>query len=257
MIRLLWLSLSLTWRERYPRNILFLMDMLTSALDVIFYFFTSEAFGKAFGSQNYFQYVIWGEIATALPVTFMLLPIRSLHSLLIEGSLDIMRTCPRHFWQILLILNYGEISRQLIRIIFILLFAITLGFSINPLLMLKAISLIVISAPLFWSLGILATALFIFSGRGLSAFQQASHVLAVLAGVYFPLHVFPSFVENLTSWFSPMTWLLQSLRSDEIPTSSLILIIVTTPLFVILGLTLLAKSLNHLKRSGKRLLLSM
>ena len=255
MIHLLWLSLTLMWRDRYPKKFFLITDILTSLIDTVFYYFTSEAFGKAFGSQNYFQYVIWGELVLALPMMVFLASTKALRSSLIEGTWEILLTSPQSMTKILWNLSLGDFLREAIRLIVVILFSISLGAHFAPILSAKAFFIVLFSVPLFWNLGLIGAALFIYTGRGLSATQHLRQLATIFAGVYFPLTVFPTWLAQLSSWISPWTWLVETSRQETFDNFNIAGIFGLSMIFIFVGPWFLKMALGQLSKSGRRLAL--
>jgi ABC-type polysaccharide/polyol phosphate export permease len=66
--------------------------------------------------------------------------------------------------------------------------------------------------PLFMGLGIIATSLFVFFGKGAGFVGAIAGLLNVVAGVYFPTSVFPEPLHKFLSVFSPFNLLLDETR---------------------------------------------
>ncbi len=255
MIHLLWLTLTLTWRDRYPKKFFLMTDILTSLIDTIFYYFTSETFGRAFGSQNYFQYVIWGELIMALPMTLFLSSTKVLRSCLIEGTWEILLTNPHSMAKLFWTLSLGDFFREILRLGVVALFAVSLGARFAVLLSAKALLLVLFSAPLFWNLGLIGAALFIYTGRGLGVTQHLRQIATILAGVYFPLTVFPNWLSQLSLWLSPWTWLVATSRQEVFDLGSIAALFSISILSIFSGPWFLRIALRELSKSGRRLTL--
>ncbi len=253
MIHLFWLMISLTWRDRYPKKIFFITDMLSSMLDVIFYYFTSEAFGRAFLSHNYFQYVIWGEIVIAIPMALFLSSTKALRSSLIEGTWEILLMNPSPIYKILFRLQWGEYFREGCRLCLMVGLASILGAQFHFQDVLKAMILIILSSPLFWNLGLLSVSLFVYTGRGLGAVQHLSHFATILAGVYFPLTVFPSWLLYSSLVLSPWTWLIEASRKEIFDYKIAFIFMGASLILGFLGPWVFSKGLKNLAKTGRRL----
>ena len=134
--------------------------------------------------------------------------------------------------------------------------AAALGATFESWQLLKAFTLVILSLPLFWNLGLAGVIAFIFSGRGLGTFQQLGHLAAVFAGVYFPLLVFPDWLRLLSRTVSPLTLIVENSRAAQIETGPFVLMIILSISSCFIFPSLLAMATKHLARSGRRLILN-
>ncbi len=255
-MHLLWSILNLTSRNRYPRKILLAVGMALTLVDLFFYYFTSKAFGKAFGSQNYFEYIIWGELVVALPINALLSAPRTVRASLLDGTWEILLSHPAPMNKLLFTLSVGEFLHALARVALILVTVHFMGAQFASALLTKAALTITVGMPLFWNLGLVASSAFIVTGRGLSLFQQLGSLATIAAGTYFPLTVLPEWLARLSLAISPLTLMLESTRSPSFDSSSLILLTTLSLVSLALGPWLLQRSLQRLSRTGSRLILS-
>ena len=85
--------------------------------------------------------------------------------------------------------------------------------------LLKALGLQLLFLPVFLGLGLLATALTVFFGRGVQALSHLGVAVAVAAGAYFPVTLFPPVLQKTLTWVSPFTLFLQGIRQSLDPLS--------------------------------------
>ena len=244
-------------RNRYPKKILIFLDLFVTILDFTFYYFTSQAFGNYFGetlkNQRYFHFVLFGEIAIAIPLAALYGSTRTLKSSLTDGTFEILLTNSRSFSRILFELSVGDLVVAVIRVFILGGLGIIMGLNLSLELIGKLITLTLISFPFFWCLGLVGCVSFFFFGRGLGIFQQLGHLIALLAGVFFPITVFPSWLMEISRSLSPFTQIVTCVRSEENILSTILTFFILSIVSVYLIPRLFDYSLNFAKRSGVRL----
>ncbi len=261
MIRLLWLSLSKSWQEQFPGRGAIVAELIASVLDVLLYYFTSKALGTVvlneFQNQNYFEYVLWGEVLLALPTAAFLSFTRSIRSAVNDGTWEILLMAPRPLAETLFVLSQGDLVRQICRGLLVLGMGIALGADFSLSQLATGAVLLVFSLPLFLALGLIAAAGFLRLERGFGALSHLSHVLPILAGVYFPISVLPTWLSESSRLLSPWTWLLEGSRGKtsvfEVSLALLVgAIVIGLPAFKLFSL-----AIKHQKKNGHRLILNL
>ena len=262
MIRLLWLAISKSWLEQFPSRAVYLAELLASALDVLFYYFTAKAFGGALVNLlgttvhkfDYFEFIIWNEAVLSLPVAALLAPTRVVRSASMDGTWQILLTAPRTITSILVLLSQADFARQAARMALMIILAVGLGAEFSLQLVATAILLLVIGLPLFTSIGIIAAAAYIRLQRGFGALNHLSHIIMVLAGAYFPLTVLPSWIATLSRALSPWTWFLEGTRLERPLAQIIVYLLVSGLISSICATKLLKLSVQHQRNFGQPIL---
>lgn len=256
MIRLLWLSLTKSWQEQFPTRTVYVAEILTSILDVLFYYFTSESIGKLlFGAsqtKSYFEYVVWNEALISIPVICLVVFTKSVRSSHFDSTWEILLTAPRKLSSILLLLSQADIYRSAFRSILILVFAALLGAKFSSTQVFTGIFLLIISLPLFLALGIFASGLYIRFERGFGAITHGAQLLSVFAGTYFPISVFPVWLQKMSVNISPWTWLIQGSENANLVYA--VYFIIATVVIVPVSIATFNSAIQKQKQSGRRLL---
>lgn len=208
-------------RERFPRRIVVLGEMLSMAFTLTVYWYTGVAFGSGGmnrflegGFPDYFHYIIWNDIALSLPLVVLSgthIAIRDSHA---QGALETFLTLPISRWRLVLMLQAPYLFQTLGRSLLTLgVAALLFDFKCSVLGWLGIFLLQLIAIPLFHGIGLLYAGFFLSYGRGeglLSLFQSLG---ALIGGAYFPPTLFPRWVQEVAAIISPFNLLLDQSRA--------------------------------------------
>jgi len=193
-----------------------LAETLASVTGLAVYWFTSRAIGPAlsFGG-DFFAFIVWGELAIGIPLTLWNGAATQVKSATHDGTLEVLLTLPQPAALILGAQTLALLPREMVRAFITLtvassLFHLPLSFTGLGGFALWEIA----SIPCFLGLGLFGAAALVQFQRGSSAMGHVGSLLAVLAGVYFPLSAVPAGLAEASRRLSPLTLLVEGVRSS-------------------------------------------
>jgi ABC-2 type transport system permease protein len=195
-------------------------DLLSIVLNLIFFWYTSKAFGFSFKvglsdyRVDYFNYVVLGEMVLLIPAAILNGLTSTVQSAAADGTLEVFFLLPRRAQTTFIISALAIVPKEVVRIILTLIIAtLAFGFKFSYSGLGGAVFLQIISLPIFLGMGLFAASLLVFFGRGKSVISHGGNILYIFAGIYFPLSVLPKSIQNIAKVFSPFTILLESTRT--------------------------------------------
>jgi ABC-2 type transport system permease protein len=243
-------------------------EVLGAVMSLLVYKFTSDAFGEAvapgFGifGGDYFSYVVIGELAVAIPIMGFAALTRAVQQSISEGTFDHFQLSKRGpvvaFGFSALTMLPKELFRSLVLILVaILLFRLPL--SLWAFVSLTVMQLLLL--PLFLALGFVIAGLTLLFGRGAGLLTHLCAFLTIMAGVYFPVSVLPSWLQTATRSLSPFTFTVETGRQIfagiHVWPASIIWIALTGILFCLMSGVFFEWILKRIARRGDPLLLRL
>ena len=196
----------------------FAMQFLGIFLSVATFYFLSQLFGSAVAPQleayggDYFAFVLIG-IAFSGYMGFSLSSFaQSIRQGQVMGTLEIMLLSPTRLSTILLSSSLWSCLLTTLRVVvYLLVGALIFGASLGQANVLAALVVLALSITSFAGIGILSAALVLLLKKGDPVAWIFGGVSSLLAGVYYPISVLPTWLEPL-SRFLPLTYALDGMR---------------------------------------------
>lgn len=186
-------------RDDYPRKWGFLLEILSIFIMLFVFWFTSKAFKpNSLVGENYFYYLLIGEILLFLPLSLMQQNIRLGKKIGIRGTFDFLLTkkisISKYFFSFTMVYFFKDLLKT------ICLLTLSAAIFYLPLNLNQLLSLFIyllLGCLIFSFLGMIIGLSLIFWGRGEAIWGQTLSILSILGGAYFPLNVFPNWL-NIT-----------------------------------------------------------
>lgn len=263
-----WLIRKILQLERlnlYPKYWAYLGELFGILMTLVIYHFTAKAFAPnlenrlQFYGMDYFSFVLIGELGMSIPAYLFSNPAIRLKELSSNGALTALMTYPWSLRQILFHWVSAGALVEIARIFTNILLAFLIFDFVLPIHgYLYSAFFILYSAVAFIGLGFLGAAIGLFLGRGGGVLNYISTLSLFLAGAYFPIEVFPSYVKDIGTYISPFNPLMLLIRQSFSAVSFDIPSILALTFWNILGLALGVISLQlaetQMRRKGNPLL---
>ncbi len=205
--------------------------LIATILSLYIYWYTSRAFTpaisqiSALGDLDYFSFIMTGELLLMIPVILMEGPTQVIKQAVGTGSMTTLLQLPCSTSAPVVTWTLAKVPTEAVTMA-LNLFLISILF--GPIFGGRAVAsifcLILLSAPLFLGLGLVAAAFIVTLGRGDKVLGFAINALSVFSGIYFPVTVLPDFLRQIMQAGSPLFWLLekgrQSVASSQFVTFS-------------------------------------
>ncbi len=207
--------------DTYPSKWAFIGEFLGIFISVIIYYFTAKAFAPNLNSNmnfykmDYFSFVLIGELSLALPIYLMTNPAIRLRYFVNQRVLTTLLSYPISLLKIIILWVKSGAIAELTRValhIFIALFFFDLSISLKGFLF--SIAILIFTLPTFLGLGLIAASISMILGRGSNVINYLSTVSLFFAGAYFPVEVFPTFIQRFASTLSPFNSTLYLIRNS-------------------------------------------
>lgn len=219
MINALILFLIREKRSVFINKLSFFTRFIATLINFFFYYFASKAFipqEDFFPPQqswSLFEFVIVGELTLFFVIDALVIFTQHMRQILGENILDSLLLTKTPLYQSLFLMSLSSFGISLFTLIFqILVFSLGFGFTYPFLSLLKVILLNLSFLPLFLGLGLLSAALLVFTRRGGGGLGAIIGSLGILSGAYFPISVFPNWMEDLVIYINPLFTLLKETR---------------------------------------------
>ena len=206
------------WRFRWAGKLFLFFQILSPAVLLAIYWFTSEALGtlpseKGWEGLNYFDFVSLGEILIIPALSASPCILRGVSTAHPLGILDDMLLSSKSVLKSLMGLGIGAFFTEvLVMVITIFLYLSLTELHFSPNHVLKVAFLVIFSLPFFIMLSLFAALIFLSYRRGAGLVSYLIMMSSIAAGVFFPLDVFPNWFVALLGWASPFTIMLQTSR---------------------------------------------
>lgn len=174
----------------------------------------------------------------------------------LSGSLEALFTSAGPRWVIIVGSGAFDMLRATVTALLLLVIAaIFFGFRIHPTAESAASLLLAVptTLALFVAVGIAFAGFTLVFRRTLAALSLLTGALSVLGGVYFPVSLLPSPIEELARLL-PFTWAVETVRSGllggDVELAKLTLLVVAAAVAVPISLNLFRQALDHARRTG-------
>ncbi len=239
-------------REQFPSWFAIFTIILSTIFELAIYWFTSQALGanlENFG--NYFQFVVTGQIVLFIPLHLLRAFSMGVREARAFGTLDAILILPTGLAKKVFLCAWGPILRNFFHLFLFVFFAVVIfGYRLELHIWTWLVLYQILFLPLFTALGLIAAGLYFFFGRGIGFFQMITQAIALLSGVYFPIHLFPAL--NSVSLLSPFHLILELSRNPN-ALSGLAWLILGSWTILTVALTPFALRLGYtsMRRRGK------
>jgi ABC-2 type transport system permease protein len=245
-------------RDQYPSAWALAGELAAIWISLMVYWYTARAFGAAFSTMNYFEYVLLGEVALFVPLVLFEGIARNIRRSASDGTLDALLVMPVRSQTPSVLFGMSLVPKELLRGILILaLGAACFALELRPSRLALVLLLQLAAIPAFLGLGLMAAAFVVLFGRGDRVLSFVGMVAAICAGAYFPTSVLPEAVRSAGEVFSPFTALLGATRavfSEGSPITGLGVLVFWDALALPLGYLLLGASFEVARRRGSTVL---
>jgi hypothetical protein len=254
----LWLIWKNQWRQDFPSRYAWIGLCIGITLELLIYYFTSRAFGEnlkgTFGIEGtYFQYVILGELVLWLPMACVAAFAGGLRDSHYIGVFERFLLLPWHPARLLLVFGVNTLLLGLLQHTLLLLIALCFGFRVSLERIPALLAFQALALPCFLAMGLCTAAIFLRYQRGLSVIGFATKASAILAGVYFPTTVFPSWIGENTL-ISPFNALLEGSRAlqenKDFPWGAVYSLMLWSIFLWIIAIPLSKSAVKALKKRG-------
>lgn len=239
----------------------FVMDTLSSIVQLVMFFFLGEIVdrgdlgaGRGLGS-GYFSFVVIGLVMTRIIDRALISFSSRLRTEQTVGTFEALIATPASLPVVVLgsaayDLLYGMVAGIAMLgmgVGFGLRFDVTLSSAVGGALCLLA------SLAFFAAGGVLVAAFIVVYKQGQAVLGMATSVLALLAGAYVPVNVFPTPLRTL-ALINPLRWSLDVMRSALLDATvlwpSLLALVAAAVLLIPLSLGLLRRAVDRARREG-------
>jgi ABC-type multidrug transport system permease subunit len=199
------------WRDDYPRHLGFVLEILSTIMMLVVFWYTSLAFKPQLDNGvSYFDYLLMGEVILYLPLLLLQHNVRLGKKMARRGTFDFFFVNKVNILNYFFYYSLAYLIKDFIRLLLlILLSAFLFSFPIGLLQLALLLSYIVVISFFTMLIGIAVGLSLIFWGRGEGSFGQFISLLTILGGAYFPLSVFPQWLQKLSLSFNPLTGFLE------------------------------------------------
>ncbi len=164
-------------------------------------------------SENLFQFLLIGELALILPISFFENIIRNFQDFFYSQFLDTLRGNQINSFILIVQKSLAELLFPIVRIALMLILSLVVFGETFPFLSLLRFAFVQILALISMGMvGLLVIQFFENYQRGLKAIYTLNSLLAVIGGAYFPIRFLPSYVKDYIVWIFPQTIILQLSR---------------------------------------------
>jgi len=211
--------IKLDYKNTYYHPISLVGVVLSTFLGLSIYWYTSLAFAPAlnkdlsFYGSNLFSYILIGELTILIPTHLFTQMCTKMKLSIQNGTFESFVLSPQTLPTSILMLGSSGLGKEYVRYFFTLILA-TLFFSLklNSIHFIMVLGIQLLVLPAFAGLGFAACSLLLLTGRGESITSYISMILCIFAGVYFPMEVFPTFIQKWSYYLSPFNIFLKVSR---------------------------------------------
>jgi len=196
----------------------FLMQLFGIFFSVASFYFLSKLFGNALVSQldeyggDYFSFVLIGLAFSGYLSLSLSNFAQSIREGQVMGTLEIMLLSPTRLSAILFSSSlWSYLLTTLNVVVYLVVGAVVFGFSISQANFATALVVLILSIASFSGFGILSAAVVLLVKKGDPIAWLFGGASSLLAGVYYPLSVLPSWLQPL-SHVLPLTYALNAMR---------------------------------------------
>lgn len=206
------------WRGSFSSWMTLLLELFSSSLGLIIYWYASKAFGPSiqehldFYQTDFFSFMVVGEIFLGIPIQVLTGLITSYKTIFREHIHEIFISRAISWNRYFISQIIADIWRPFLRMGFIVLVSMGLGLSFSFLSFLYALFLTSLALISFYGFALLALSLINISGRGQTLIFQTNALLGALSGAFFPVEILPSKLAVLMTTIIPHGILLTNVR---------------------------------------------
>lgn len=205
------------------------------------YYLTSLSFNPQkdlfLNDTNYFSFVLSGELILFIPLYFLTVFCQIIRQTFNEDTFENFLFSKYSFFYLVCMQGLAGSLHKVIQLLFSLIIAYFIfKLKVPFIFWLKIIPFLIMSTPFFLALGMLSASILVIWGRGERWVYLFSSASSFLAGVYFPLTIFPSNLSFVLEHLNPFGFYLNFCRKLMANSSQLNQIIPSFVLFFICGL---------------------
>lgn len=269
MLNLLVLLFLREKRSIYVSRLSIVTRFTAAIINFFFYHYASKAFRPETGffpvdqEWSLFEFVIIGEIALFFGSDAMVTFSQHTRTIIRENILDSLLMARTPLYKVLLLMGASTFLLGSSGIVFQFL---VLGFVFDityPFINLLKAGLLNLSfMPVFIGLGFFSATIMLLFRRGSGGLGALIGAMGILSGAYFPVTVFPHWLERSLIYLNPMFTLLQETRAllktgtGDLPFFQLILIVLSSgALMMFLGIASFNFAITLYKKRGEPALL--
>lgn len=197
---------------RFP----FLMTIAGTVMSLITFRFIAELVGDAAAVRetgDYFAFVVVGMVVAQVLDRTISGPSAAVRQEQVQGTLEVLTTQPVSPATLASGWTAYPLLEGMVTAIAMLLIAFPLGLRLQGPDVLAAIPALFLSAVTFAAIGVLAAAFVVVFQQAGQLTRWLSAMMALISGVFFPVSLFPGWVQGLAT-LSPMTHALRALRAS-------------------------------------------
>ncbi len=216
-MRSFYLLLKHEFNLHFPRWYSLVVQVVVVVVTLLGYWYFSQAIEpsaqfQADMPEGYFFYLVVGELSLLWPSLFVSHPARLVKQFYYKQSLDSLLVLREKAALVLIKMTGGQVLIQSLKYIFYVVALLALSEQIKLFNLLYFFVLQALFLPLFMTVGVLSSCMVVYFGRGEKIIQVVVNASYVMAGVYFPVKVFPEFIQDIFS-VSPFNELISQSRN--------------------------------------------
>ena len=199
------------WRDDYPKVWGVVFEFVSMIMMLAVFWYTSQAFVpiKEMGT-SYFVYLVTSEIILYLPLVLLQQNIRLGKKIARRGTFDFLYVREVSLLRYFSTFTMAYFCKDFVKLMILLVMSILIfGYSLEVKEMIVILTYISILSLLCATIGMGIALLLIFFGRGEGVWSQVISFSSLLAGAYFPLHVFPDWLQTVSLSLNPLTLFLE------------------------------------------------
>lgn len=183
------------FRENYPGILPWVGEIFAIFVSLLIYKFTAASFSPNFqlpGIHNdYFEFILIGELALAIPMTLIDGMVKFIRRLSSGAALEETLLQSDFGLQTLLLGGVSEVPRTMFHMLSTMILAFCFfNFKTTLLGVLSFVLVQIFFIPVFTGLGMVLVSFYCFFGRGLKVISSIALGMSILSGAYFPTSVF-------------------------------------------------------------------
>jgi ABC-type uncharacterized transport system permease subunit len=207
-------TLKFFFKEEYPRWYGPILEVLATFLLLATLWFTSKAYSPvALNQVDYFEYLLIGELVLHLPFSLLYQGLRLMKRIGLSNTADQLIVANRSILKMASSFLGVYFLKNCVRLI--LLFVLASLFFKAP-FSLEQIPIyfliVLLSSIPFVMLSLSLGSIVLFWGRGENIWGQVSSWMSFLSGAYFPLSIFPQWLQELLPFINPFALYLEMSR---------------------------------------------
>jgi len=240
----------------------FILQLGGIFINLITFYFISKLVGDAASGHlqkyggNYFQFVLIGVAFSGYLTSGLYVFSSSLRREQMMGTLEAMLTSPTKLWVIIVSNSLWNFIYGSLIVLIYLCYGMFLGVDFSSANVLSVVVVIVLTIFVFSGIGILSSSFIMIFKRGDPITSLISMGSSILGGVYFPITLFPKYIQTL-SHFVPLFYSLKILRLALIKGysinyfySEILILLLFTAFFFPLGILLFKFAVKRAKIDG-------